>query len=208
MKTHLAPPFLPEQIWEMKPKLIHVSRNIKDVALSGYHMGKELIGIEIKIEHSLEAFLNDAVHYAPFVAHNELCWDLEEQGYPNILYLNYDEMMLDVEATIKKVQKFLGKHYSDEEILLLKEHLSFKNMKSMWNARSPIYKFFKFLIQTDNKAVNRSEWCTPEAPDKTIFMRKGKSGSYKEEISQEYIEKFDNLVKSSPNFKKHRYSLI
>jgi hypothetical protein len=131
IKSHLAPPFLPEQIWNVKPKLIHVSRNIKDVALSGYHMLTSFMGIPLELDQYLDAFLNAGLVYCPFVAHTELCWDLEGQGFSNILYLNYDEMMMDVEATIKKVQKFLGNSYSDEQIKLLKEHLSFQNMKSM-----------------------------------------------------------------------------
>ncbi len=138
IKTHLAPPFIPEQIWDVKPKIIHVSRNIKDVALSGYHMLASFIGIPLELDQYLDTFLNDGVIYCPFVAHTELCWDLEEQGYPNILYLNYDEMMVDVEATIKKIQKFLGMSYSDEQLKLLKDHLSFNNMKSRLNLY-PLY---------------------------------------------------------------------
>jgi hypothetical protein len=133
IKAHLPLPFLPEKIWEMKPKLIHVSRNAKDTALSGYHMLTSSMGIPLDFDQYMDDFLNDGLIFCPFVAHNELCWDLEGQGYPNILYLNHNEMMVDVDATIKKVQTFLGKIYSDEQLKLLKEHLSIETMKSKLN---------------------------------------------------------------------------
>lgn len=34
LKTHMPVQFLPDQIWEKNPKIIHISRDVKDVALS------------------------------------------------------------------------------------------------------------------------------------------------------------------------------
>jgi hypothetical protein len=45
---------LPEQIWEKKPKIIHVSRNPKDVAVSFYHWMKlmfPVVSLSISYHH-------------------------------------------------------------------------------------------------------------------------------------------------------------
>ncbi len=77
----------------------------------------------------MDDFLADEVIFHPFIEHNLQYWELEKQGYPNILYLSFEEMKKDLDGFIRKTMKFLGKDYPDEKLDQLKEHLSFEKMK-------------------------------------------------------------------------------
>jgi hypothetical protein len=64
------------------------------------------------------------------------------------------------------------------------------------------------LIQIpENKSVNHSELVSKEVADKTAFMRKGKIDSYKEEMPEEYIKKFDDWLEKAFENKEHRLHL-
>ncbi|KAG5667159.1 hypothetical protein PVAND_015156 [Polypedilum vanderplanki] len=42
-KSHLPVQFLPDQNWTVKPKIIHIHRDVKDVAISFYHLRKKFL---------------------------------------------------------------------------------------------------------------------------------------------------------------------
>lgn len=127
MKCHLPVQLLPDEIWTKKPKLLHISRDPKDVAVSDYHLMKNFSSVPIKIEDFLEDFLDDAVMYSPY---REYVWNyLNLPGYENILYLTYEKMSADLEGTIQMVADFLGKELTKENMEKIKEYLKFDNMK-------------------------------------------------------------------------------
>lgn len=116
------------------------------MALSFYHFLVNFCHCQDPLESFLDQFLAGKTCYQPFFDHNLMYWDLEKQGYPNILYLSFEEMkkvlelffdslifsrfFQDIDGVIRKTQDFLGKKYSEEQIEQLKEYLSFENMKS------------------------------------------------------------------------------
>ncbi len=140
----------------------------------------------------MDAFLAGEVIFHPFIEHNLGFWELEKQGYPNILYLTFEEMKKDLESVIRKTMRFLGKDYPSEKLDQLEEHLSFENMK-----KNP------YTNQSDMLDLSEST-----IEDRTIFMRKGKAGGYKEEMSEEYIKKFDRWIEEKLKEKDHRFNLI
>lgn len=75
-------------------------------------------------------------------------------------------MRKDLRSAIRKVVTFLDKKLSDEQIDKLWNHLQFDTMK-------------------DNSAVNHKNI------DQTTFMRKGKCEAYKQEMSAEWIMRFN-----------------
>ena len=89
-------------------------------------------------------------------------------------------MIKDLPDIIEKVSKFLEKEYTSEQIKELANHLSFKNMKN-------------------NKAVNFTD-CSDLSKQfgrikkEGSFMRAGKVGSFKDELTPEMIEKFNNIA--------------
>jgi hypothetical protein len=173
-------------------QIIHISRNPKDVALSHYHFSVNFRKNPQSVEEYLDTFLVGDVLFHPFIEHNLQYWELEKQGYPNILYLSYEEMKKDLLSVIRKTMRFLGKDYPKEKLDQLKEHLSFENMKK-------------------NPHVNKSDLLDmvgSTVEDRTIHMRKGKAGGYKEEMSEEYVKKFDEWIQEKINGREHRFNLI
>jgi len=119
---------LPDEVWTKKPKLIHISRDPKDVAISFFHLSNAFSPNPSTLEDYLEDFLSDAVSFTPY---REYVWNyLNLPDYENILYLTYEEMSADLDGTIQKVGEFLGKNVSDENAEKIKDYLKFENMKS------------------------------------------------------------------------------
>lgn len=128
MKTHLPAHLVPKNIWTVKPKIIHVYRNPKDVVISMYHMYKNHSSIRYPgtVEDFLDIFLNDHVVYAPFFGHVNSFEQFRSREH--ILFLNYEEMTADPFCGVKKISEFLNFSYSNDELKKLTAHLSFQNM--------------------------------------------------------------------------------
>lgn len=140
LKTHLPIQFLPEKIWNIKPKLIHISRDPRDVAVSFFHFLKNLWRSTATIEEFMDEFMNDRVMYCPYDEHVLNYLNLKDDI--NILYLTYEWVTSNIDDAIKKVANFLGKEISKENFEKLKEHLKFDSMKS----KKKLFFKFKFLI--------------------------------------------------------------
>ena len=128
IKCHLPVQLLPDEVWTKKPKLVHISRDPKDAAISLYYLQNDFSPVSFKLEDFLEDFLSDGIMYAPY---REYVWNyLNLPDYENILYLTDEEMSADLDGTIQKVGKFLGKIVSNENAEKIKDYLKFENMKS------------------------------------------------------------------------------
>lgn len=128
-RTHLPAYLLPKAAWHMKSKIICVCRDAKDVAISKYHMDKNISFINFKgdLNDYLKLFLNDHLLYAPFYDHVYSYWQLKDVD--NLLIINYQDMVSDPLASIKKISEFLNYNYSTEQLKQLVEHVSFQKMR-------------------------------------------------------------------------------
>ncbi|CAH1389884.1 unnamed protein product [Nezara viridula] len=178
IKTHLPVSLLPEQIWTVKPKMIYVTRNPKDVAVSYYHHHRLWNGYTGLYQLFMQAFIEDKLVYSPFWDHVIEYKKLE--NLPNLLINSFEEMKQDLPGVIRKTAAFLGKTLSSSEVDRLSEHLSFKSMK-------------------DNGAINGEEvikevkqrhGLDPSDPQ-LAFIRKGEIGSWKTEMTPDIAKQFD-----------------
>ncbi|GAB0086184.1 sulfotransferase [Sergentomyia squamirostris] len=181
IKSHLPAPFLPKDIWTVKPKIVYTARNAKDTAVSFYHHYRNLQGYRGSFSDFVDAFLNDAVIYAPYDSHIFDFWNMREEE--NILFLTYEDMKKDHPSVIRKTAEFFGKSYTDEEIETLADHLTFDKMSknesvNLINGMDNIQKMNN--IRKKDESYN--------------FIRKGKVGSYRDEMTPELIERFDTWI--------------
>lgn len=131
MKTHASVQFLPDEIYKVKPRIVYMSRDVKDVATSTYHFLRDMLNeTDTNFEEFLTKFMNDEVLFTPYREH---CLYYRNMKYDNILHLTYESVTGDIEAAIYQVANFLGKEVSKENLVLLKEHLKFDNMKSNYD---------------------------------------------------------------------------
>ncbi|KAJ6633341.1 Luciferin sulfotransferase [Pseudolycoriella hygida] len=186
LKSHLSAGLLPKQVWTVKPKIIYVARGVKDLAISYYHHYVHMQGYKGTMEDFLEAFLEDKIFLAPYHGHVKDFHFLRNEE--NVLFITYEEMKTDLMAVIKKTATFLGKCYSDEDLKKLEEHLTFDAMKN--NKKVNFSKYLGYIKMYTR--VTRAFSKNANGKESWSFMRKGKIGSYKEEMPPEMIERFDN----------------
>lgn len=128
IKSHLPAILLPHEIWTVKPKLIYMSRDAKDVAVSCYHMMRNIM-VKYKGSSSdfYHTFFNDYMTYGPFYEHIQSYTQLRHLDH--LLLMTYEELSADTFACVKRVADFLNCSYSEEELHKLVDFVSFKKMR-------------------------------------------------------------------------------
>lgn len=125
---HMPIQCLPEDVWLQKPKIIHISRDVKDMVVSTYYYLRDFDNLKETFDEFLQDFMDGKVIYTPYREH--LLNYVNVPDYPNILYLTYEWVTQNMDEAIRKVVKFLGKEMSTENFNLLREHMKFDTMKS------------------------------------------------------------------------------
>ncbi|EAU77799.2 AGAP012647-PA [Anopheles gambiae str. PEST] len=177
IKSHLLLPLLPRQLWTVRPRIVYVARNPKDVAVSYFHHCQTLVGYRGDRGAFFDDLLNDRITFCPMIQHVLSFWALKDE--PNVLFLTYESMKRNLRGLLPKVCQFLNKSYTDTQLDELAVHLSFSEMK-----KNPATNKHD-MVQNTLKSNQREG-----AP----LMRKGIVGDYRNEMPEEYSERFDQFV--------------
>ncbi|KAK2820964.1 hypothetical protein Q5P01_023923 [Channa striata] len=175
--THFHYDMMPASFFEVKPKVINVMRNPKDVFTSSFHyygIASFLVQPGPQREF-LEKFLNGKVMFGSWFDHVK-GW-LGADNKERIMYICYEEMARDLKDSVSRISQFLDKPLSAEVVEQIADRCLFKNMKknNMSNF-SAVPR--EFMDQT-----------------KSEFLRKGIAGDWKNQLTVEEVEYFDNFYK-------------
>ena len=163
-----------------KIKYIYCYRNPKDVCCSFYnHMKRVFVGhyryTGTFSEYFTDVFIKRNAAEQGWYFDHVAGW-LEQKGNPNILFLTYEDMVEDLKREVLKIVEFLGLQCSDEQIDNVVSSGMFDSMSK-------------------NPTVNYS-WRDGIAKDpNSKFIRKGKVGSWQDELTKEQSEQIDQLTK-------------
>lgn len=90
IKTHLPVPLLPEQLAAVKPKIVYVTRNPKDMCVSYYHYCKLIHGLHGSFDEFCDLFIQGKTPIGPIWDHILGFW--EQKDEPNVLFIKYEDM--------------------------------------------------------------------------------------------------------------------
>lgn len=183
IKTHLPVPLLPEQLKQVKPKIVYVTRNPKDMCVSYYHYCKLVHGLHGSFDEFCDLFIQGKTPIGPIWDHILGFW--EQRDEPNLLFLKYEDMKKDLKASIRQVAAFLGKDLTEEQVAALDDHLSFNSMK-----KNPALNLEPILVMMEKPSLDKTN------PNET-FIRKGQVGDWKNYMSQELSAKFDAFTEDN-----------
>ena len=111
----------------------------------------------------------------PHIEHMIEAWNLRH--HPNMCFIFFEDMKTDLKSQIRKVATFLGKSYRDEQVDRLATHLHFDNIKQNQSVNYDYLELSKLMYK-----------------DRGSFVRKGKTGDWKNHFSPEMTVKFDNWM--------------
>ncbi|KAK4329462.1 hypothetical protein Pmani_000219 [Petrolisthes manimaculis] len=174
VKTHLPLHLLPHSFTQCGPKLIYISRNPRDTAVSYYYFMQLLTQCSYKGTFSqfIHMFVNDVCMYSPFFSHVLGYWNNRHQ--PNILFITYEQLHHNPKKVIKEIADFLEISVSPDDIESIRTCTSFTNM-------------------THNTSVNYQHWKEWgfAHKDKGNFLRKGEVGNWKSHLNEEQVLMFE-----------------
>ncbi|XP_014242638.1 sulfotransferase 1C1-like [Cimex lectularius] len=168
IKSHLPIYLLPKQLFEVKPKIIYVYRNPKDVAVSFFHHHQAWLSYEGSMDHFVQAFLEDKVLYGSFWENVLEYWEMRDE--PNVLFNTYEEMKKDLEGVAKRTADFLNVVIPEDVKRRFLDHLTFNSMKT-------------------NESVNYEKLLKKSKAGG--FMREGVVGSWKTALSDKESNEID-----------------
>ncbi|XP_071644270.1 sulfotransferase 1C4-like [Temnothorax longispinosus] len=170
IKSHMPLELLPTVV-NSTCKIIYVARNPRDVVVSWYKFQKSLKLYEGSFEQFCNNFMNDHTLWSPYWEHVKEAWMIRHRA--NIMFLFYEDLIKDLSGNIKKIAAFFNKHYSDEQIVKLVNHIRIENFRK-------------------NPMVNQPTSDIVMPPE--MFIRQGTTGGWKEVFTPEIEERFSKWI--------------
>lgn len=128
IKSHLPAYLLPKAVWTVQPKIIYMSRDVRDVAVSLLHMLRNNFYEYSGTDHEFyQTFRSNCSTFAPFYGHIQSFRQLFHLNY--VMHMTYEQMSLNVFESVKNVSAFLECKYNDEQLNQVIEHVSFEKMR-------------------------------------------------------------------------------
>ncbi|GAB1611067.1 sulfotransferase 4A1-like [Argonauta hians] len=181
IKTHLPFHLLPEQLMTVKPKIIYVVRNPKDILISYYHFLKMLEPLKFvgTFEEFCDRFTKDKVYYSPWGPHVRKAVELNQE-HDNLLIVQYEDLHKDLAGQVRRIADFLGRELTESQVECVTHRSQFGSM-------------------SNNPSVNYSWWDNLGIRDQTQtkFLRKGKVGDWKNFLSPFFSRRVEKMVRDN-----------
>ncbi|KAH8309314.1 hypothetical protein KR059_008039 [Drosophila kikkawai] len=129
IKTHFPFSLMPPSVMEKKCKVIYVMRDPKDVAVSYYHLNRlfRTQGYVGDFERYWRYFQRGLNPWLPYYSHVREA--REHARLDNVLFLRYEDMLVDLPGTIHSIASFLECPPQAKDMDRLLDHLSIQNFR-------------------------------------------------------------------------------
>ncbi|XP_072317207.1 amine sulfotransferase-like [Eucyclogobius newberryi] len=173
--SHLPYYLMPAALCREKGKVIYVARNPKDVLVSSYHFHKMAMMLETpaSFEDFFQKFMKGEVMGGNWFQHIK-SWFAHKDDL-NMMFLTYEEMLLDLTSSVKRLADFLGIELTQDQLQNVVKHSTFNNMKK--------------IPQANYENVPRELLDHHESS----FMRKGTIGDWKNHFTVAQNHQFDEV---------------
>jgi hypothetical protein len=175
IKTHLHLELMPSR-WPDHGKVVHITRNPKDVCVSLYHELRHMRRTDPSAEVQAEGFRSHVVDFlagevpwGPFTD-NVLGW--HKMDHPNLLKITYEDARRNTAAVLERIVDFVGHPVPEGRLAEVIATTEFDAMKKS-DLRNQI-----------NHPDMREDTATP-------FMRKGVVGDWKDWLTVAQNERMD-----------------
>uniref|UniRef100_A0A182IP82 Sulfotransferase domain-containing protein n=1 Tax=Anopheles atroparvus TaxID=41427 RepID=A0A182IP82_ANOAO len=179
IKCHLPWQLHPRELDTVRPKMIYVVRNPKDLCVSYYYYCQLIHRSEGTFRELCEIFLADQLPIGPMWAHALAFWKRRNQD--NILFLKYEDMKRNLPQVVRRCAQFLefGRELTEDEVQRMCEHLQFDRMQ-----RNPAVNL--------EPLMKESSIVQQDAGVK--FIRKGEIGDWKNHMDAAMSARFDAWI--------------
>ncbi|KAM6567967.1 hypothetical protein CsatA_027095 [Cannabis sativa] len=183
MSTHIPYAFLPDSIKHCsKSRIVYVSRNPLDVIVSLWHFANghaERRLHDWSIEYFVDMFCGGDINFGPYWDHVLGFWKESLERPEKVLFLKYEDLKKDSVGQLKKIAKFVGLPFSQEEendgvVEQILEMCSLSKLK--------------------NLDVNKYGEVRPNVHNK-IFFRKGQVGDWINHLTPSMVERVNMIIK-------------
>ncbi|XP_059179984.1 sulfotransferase 2B1-like [Centropristis striata] len=186
--SHFHYNMMPQSFFAVKPKVIYMMRNPKDVFTSSFHFNRTMkyfVDPGPQREY-LHKFLDGKVVFGSWFDQVKSWLNAEDKEH--IMYIFYEEMSKDLKGSVARIAQFLQKSLDAEVIEKIADRCLFKNMKQ-------------------NKMSNYSTIPVSIIDQtKSEFLRKGIVGDWKNQLTVEEAEYFDAVYKDK--MKDFQYKFV
>ncbi|WCJ18111.1 Cytosolic sulfotransferase 17 [Euphorbia peplus] len=188
VSTHVAFTSLPKSILNSSStKIIYLCRNPKDVLVSLWlfltSIRNSNVANIISFQEAYEKFCNGVSAYGPYWDHVLSYWKASLEFPDKVLFLKYEDLKNDASFNVKKMADFMHFAFSDDEqkqgmVEKIVQLCSFENLSNL-----EVNKSENKSIQMVSKIQNSG------------FFRKGKTGDWKNYLTDEMAEKIDKITR-------------
>jgi hypothetical protein len=168
LKTHLAYRMVPKT----RARYIYVTRDGRDVAVSYYHMQQSHTRFRGSFEKFFSRFLRGRVVWGSWFRHVSR-WTANPKDL-DILYVTYEQLVGDLESTVRKIADFCGIELREQELPRILERCS-----------------FAFMKRHEVKFDYHTERLLDQGLQPGAFIREGKAGSSKAVLTAEQEGRFE-----------------
>ncbi|CAL8284615.1 unnamed protein product [Merluccius merluccius] len=185
--THFHHAMMSSSFFTVKPRVIYLMRNPRDVFTSSFHyhgMASFLVDPGTQTEF-LHKFLDGKVMFGSWFDHVK-GW-LSAGEHQHIMYICYEEMILDLQAAVARLAEFLDTPLDSETIGKIAERCVFKNMK---NNKMSNYSLVPSELMDQNTSM---------------FLRKGMAGDWKNQLTVAEGEDFDAVYRNKMQHVKYKF---